>query len=393
MDMARRNVLVLSICQALSVGGMVVVFTAAALAGQILAADEALSTVPLALQLTANMVMAIPASLLMARVGRRAGFTLGQVFGVLGGLLGVYTLLYAKSFGLLCVSGVLLGCHNAFWQYFRFAAVDTADKDYRSRAISYVLAGGVVAALIGPEIATRTVDLFGPVLYAGVYLSFTVLCCLSIVVLQFLRIPKPSTGWNISGGRPLAEIIRQPTFIVAVLSAMVGYALMVLVMTATPLSMVACGFAFPDAAFVIQWHAVAMFAPGFFTGHLIRKFGITAIIMAGCVLFLVCMAVNLAGIDIMNFWFGLVLVGIGWNFTFIGGTTLLTDIYRPEEKAKVQAINDFLVFGLSAIASFASGALQNVYGWQAVNLAITVPALIVFMAAFWLRRWRHAVAT
>lgn len=392
MDIARRNVLVLSSCQALSVSGVVIITTVVALAGQVLAENPAYATVPLALQMTANMVMAIPASLLMARIGRRAGFTLGQAFGIIGGLIGIYTLLYAKSFGLLCVSGLFLGCHNAFWQFYRFAAVDTADDAYRSRAISYVLAGGVVAALIGPEIAKRTVDMFDPIMFAGAYVSFVILCGINVVVLQFLRIPKPPANWHFSGGRPLREITRQPTFIVAVLSAMVGYALMVLVMTATPLSMVAHGFAFTDAAFVIQWHAFAMFAPGFFTGHLIRKFGVTAVIMTGCLIYLVCMAVNLSGISIQSFWFGLVLLGLGWNFTFIGGTTLLTEVHRPEEKAKVQAINDFMVFGTSAVASFSSGALQNLIGWEAVNLAIAAPALIVFMAALWLRRLRLEIA-
>lgn len=389
MDLARRNVLVLSTCQALSMGGMVILTTVVALAGQVLADDDSLATVPLALQLTANMLMAIPASLLMSRIGRRAGFTLGQFLGIIGGALGVYTLLYAKSFGLLCVAGLLLGAHNAFWQFYRFAAVDTADEAYRSRAISYVLAGGVVAALVAPEIAKRTVDMFDPILFAGAYVSFIALCVINIIVLQFLRIPRPPASWRFSGGRPLSEIIRQPTFLVAVLSAMVGYALMVLVMTATPLSMVNCGFAFTDAAFVIQWHAFAMFAPGFFTGHLIRKFGVTVVIMVGCLLYLVAMGFNLSGIAIENFWFGLVVVGLGWNFTFVGGTTLLTEVYRPEEKAKVQAINDFFVFGTSAVASFSSGALQHLLGWDAVNLAVIAPALIVFVAAFWLHRQRH----
>ena len=388
MDLARRNVLVLSTCQALSMGGMVIITTVVALAGQVLAEDVAFATVPLALQLTANMIMAIPASMLMSRIGRRAGFTLGQVLGITGGLIGVYTLLYAKSFGLLCLAGLFLGAHNAFWQFYRFAAVDTADDAFRSRAISYVLAGGVVAALVAPEIVKRTVDMFEPILFAGAYVSFVALCCINVLVLQFLRIPRPPAGWHFGGGRPLRAIIREPVFIVAVLSAMIGYALMVLVMTATPLSMMACGFTFTDAAFVIQWHAVAMFAPGFFTGHLIRRFGVTTVIMAGCVLYLVCMAVNLAGIAIQNFWFGLVLLGLGWNFTFIGGTTLLTEVHRPEEKAKVQAINDFLVFGTSAVASFSSGALQNLIGWQAVNLAVAVPAVVVIIAALWLRRQR-----
>ena len=393
MDVARRNVLILASCQALAVGGLVIVTTVFALTGQILADDDSLSTVPLGITLTANMLMAIPASLLMARIGRRAGFTLGQVCGIIGGLLAIYTLLYAKSFGILCVAGLFIGTHNAFWQFYRFAAVDTADDAFRPRAISYVLAGGVVAALLAPEIAKRTVDLFEPVMFAGAFLSFVVLCGINLLVLQFLRIPKPPSGWHIGGGRPLREIMCQSTFVAAVMSAMLGYALMVLVMTATPLSMIACGFAFTDAAFVIQWHAFAMFAPGFITGHLIRKLGVTMIIMTGCVLYLICMAVNLSGIAIQNFWFGLVLLGVGWNFTFVGGTTLLTEAYRPEEKAKVQAVNDFMVFGAAALASFSSGALQNLLGWDAVNMAIAVPAVFVFVMTFWLRKRRHTVTT
>ncbi len=384
MDQARKNVFILSISQGLAVSGIVILTTVIALAGQVLADDASLATIPMALQLSGNMIMAIPASMIMARIGRRAGFTIGQLLGITGGLLGAYTLLYAKSFGLLCISGLFVGAHNAFWQFYRFAAVDTADAAFRPRAISYVLAGGVAAALIGPEIAKQSVDWFEPVMFAGTYLAFVALCMLTIVVLQFLNIPKPGNTWRSGGGRPLMEIAKQPAFIVAALSAMVGYALMVLVMTATPLSMVACGFAFSDAAFVIQWHALAMFAPGFFTGHLIKRFGVSAVIMAGALINLVAMTANLSGIEIQNFWFGLVLLGLGWNFMFVGGTTLLTETYRTEERAKVQAFNDFLVFGTSAIASFASGALFSTLGWNAVNWAIAVPAVVVFIAAFYL---------
>lgn len=390
MTVARRNVLVLSMCQALSVSGLVMLTTVIALAGQVLSEDPAHATLPLAFQLTGNMLAAIPASLLMGRIGRRAGFTIGQAFGIAGGLLGAFALLYAQSFLLLCISGLFIGTHNAFWQFYRFAAAETADNAFRSRAISYVLAGGVVAAFAGAELAKWTVGLFEPILFAGCFVAFSGLCAFTILILQFLRIPKRASGWSPgSQGRPLAVIARQPAFITAVLSAMIGYGLMVLVMTATPLSMVACGFAFTDAAFVIQWHAFAMFAPGFFTGHLIKKFGVTRIIMAGTVLNLACMAANLAGIEIQNFWSGLVLLGIGWNFMFVGGTALLTETYEPEETSKVQALNDFLVFGTSAVASFSSGFLQARFGWAAVNLAIVIPALAVFAAALWLRIARH----
>lgn len=392
MSRAQKNVVILAICQGMSVSGLVILGIVTALAGQLLSDNPAFASVPLALQLTGTMTMTIPASLLMARIGRRPGFILGQIIGVLGGCLGAYALMYSKSFELLCLGGFFVGVSNAFWQYYRFAAVDTAEDGYKARAISYVLAGGVIAALVGPEIAKMAESYFAPITFAGSYISYVGFCLTGIVVLLFLNIPKPAAGWQSGGGRPLAEIMRQPTFIVAVMSGMAGYGLMVLVMTATPLSMVACGFTFSDTAFVIQWHAFFMFAPGFLTGHLIRWFGVTFVIMVGTVLMLLSMAVNTAGISIHHFWFGLVFVGIGWNFMFIGGTTLLTETYKPEEKAKVQAANDFMVFTTAAIASFSSGALQNLVGWTAVNLAVIPPALVVFCVAFWLRSRRHSPA-
>lgn len=391
ISQARKNVYVLAISQGLAVSGIVILTTVAALAGQVLADDPAYATVPLGLQLIGNMVMAIPASLLMARVGRRAGFILGQIIGVAGGALGAAALMYTKSFEMMCLAGFLVGVSNAFWQYYRFAAVDTADDSYKSRAISYVLAGGVIAALVGPEIAKFSVAYFAPTMFAGAYIAYVGVCVAGAVVLIFLDIPKPSGPAGDSGGRSIIEIALQPTFIVAVLSGMIGYGLMVLVMTATPLSMVVCGFEYNDAAFIIQWHAFFMFAPGFVTGQLIRRFGVTAIIMAGCALMLVCMLINTSGVSIHHFWFGLVALGVGWNFMFIGGTTLLTETYRPEEKAKTQAANDFMVFGTSAVASFSSGALQHLAGWDAVNFAIMVPAVIVFCFALRLRYRRRAL--
>jgi MFS family permease len=392
MSPAQKNVIILAICQGMSVSGLVILGIVAVLAGQYLAENPAFASLPLALQLTGTMMMTIPASLLMAKIGRRPGFIFGQLIGVAGGCLGAYSLMYTKSFELLCVAGLFVGISNAFWQYYRFAAVDTAGEDYRARAISYVLAGGVMAALIGPEVAKIAEDLFAPILFAGSYLAYVGFCLTGIMVLSFLNIPKPAQGWRIGGGRPLLEIMRQPTFIVAVMSGMAGYGLMVLVMTATPLSMVACGFDFSDTAFVIQWHAFFMFAPGFLTGHLVRWFGVTVVIMAGALFMLTAMVINVTGISLHHFWFGLVTVGVGWNFMFIGGTTLLTETYTIEEKAKTQAANDFMVFTTAAIASFSSGALQNVLGWTAVNLAVIAPALIIFCVAFWLRTRRHSTA-
>ena len=393
MNTPKRNVLILAVCQGLSVCGLVITTTAFALCGQVLAEDEALATIPLGISLTANMLMAIPASFLMAKIGRKIGFSCGQIIGMIGGVVALYALIYEQSFVLLCISGVFLGAHNAFWQFYRFAAVDTAPIAYRSRAISYVLAGGVVAALLGPEIAVLTADLFKPIMFAGVFVSFTVLCIINFLVLQLLQIPKNPESWKLLGGRPLIEIIKKPTFIIAAAAGMVGYGLMVLVMTATPLAMIACGYTFGDSAFIIQWHAFAMFAPGFITGHLIKKFGVNKIILSGCVLYLLSMIINLAGLDVHHFWFGLVLVGIGWNFMFVGGSTLLTDVYTPEEKAKVQAFNDFLIFASAAGASFASGALQNLIGWDAVNFAVAAPVIAIMLLIYLLKQQNSILST
>ncbi len=386
----RRNILVLTSCQGFSVTGMVMVTIIISLSGQILSDDLAYATLPMAILMSATMLMATPASMLMSKIGRRGGFTIGQILGILGALLGAFTLLYAKSFGLLCLSSYLIGSHQSFWQQSRFAVADATTTEERPRAISYVLTGGVLAALVGPELAKLTVDLFSPILYAGSYLGFCVLNFLSIIALQFLKLPKPSHTSNFSGGRPMAEIVRQPTFVIALMAGMISYGLMVLVMTATPLSMQICGYSFSDTAFIIQWHVLAMYAPGFITGKLIKKFGVTMVIMAGALLTLLSMASSISGLNILNFWFSLVFIGVGWNFMFIGGTTLLTETYKPEERAKVQGLNDTLVFGMAAVASFSSGALLSWFGWNAVNFAVAAPATILLISAFLLRKKRHA---
>jgi len=381
---AKRNVLVLSICQAMSMTGASLVITVSALAGQMLADDKSLATLPLALQFTATMLTTIPASLFMGRVGRKIGFSLGQIIGVGGAALASYAI-YQGDFWLFAVASAMLGSHNAFWQYYRFAAADTATEEFKAKAISYVMAGGVFAAVAGPQLAKWSVDAFEPVLFVGGYVVIICLSMITILILQGISIPKPASAGISVQGRPLRVIVRQPVFIVAVISAMFGYAVMTLVMTATPLAMKFCGFGFSDTATVIQWHALAMFAPSFFTGHLIKKFGVLQIIIFGTLLNAGCMAVNLMGIEFYNFWGGLVLLGLGWNFMFVGGTTLLTEAYRPEEKSKVQAVNDFIVFGTVAAASFSSGALQDTFGWPAVNAAVTLPMCIAFAAAVWFR--------
>ncbi len=379
---ARLNVLILALSVGLSQAGAAMVVTVAALVGFVLAPDKSLATLPFALTVTGTLIATIPASLFMGRVGRRIGFSIGQVIGIAGASVVVYAI-FLESFTLLLAGSFLYGMHNAFWQFYRFAAAETAPDAFKSRAITYVLAGGVIAALAGPELAKYGRELLD-VMYAGVYAVIVVLCLLTIVLLQFIRIPRPVRQQGAGSGRPLREIAAQPVFIVAVLSAMLGYAGMVLVMTATPLSMVGHGFSFSDAAFVIQWHILGMTVPSFFTGHLIRRFGVLPVIVTGALFFAACMVINMMGSGEGHFWTSLVLLGLGWNFMYVGGTTLVTEAYAPEEQFKVQALNDFLIFGLVAIASFSSGVIYHVYGWATVNAFLLLPVLASIGAVAWL---------
>ena len=387
--LARRNVFVLSGCQALSMSGAVLTITVSALAGQALAENKALATVPFALQFVMTMVATIPASLLMGRVGRRAGFTVGQTIGILGGLIAAFGI-FENSFLIFAIGSGIIGIHNAFWSYLRFAAADVADDDYRPKAISYVMAGGLVAAFAGPELAKATRSLFEPVVFAGSYLALVGLCVLNIALLRLVDIPRPPPIGL--GGRPLRLILRSSVFLIAVAAAMIGYAGMNLVMTATPLAMHAAHFGFSDSAFVIQWHVLGMFAPSFVTGHLIRRHGAPRIIIAGTLVMVAAVGVNLAGVTLWHYWTGLVLLGVGWNFMYIGGTALLTECYRLDERARVQAVNDFLVFTGVSVSSFTSGAIQHALGWAAVNLGMVTPILAVFAATVWFLFLRRRAA-
>jgi MFS family permease len=384
---ARRNVLILASCQALAMTGTTMVVAVGALTGAQLATDKGLATLPVALTFMFMMVATAPASLLMGRLGRRVGFTVGQTVGVVGASVATYAI-FRENFLLFCVGSALLGVHNGFWQYLRFAAADTASEAFRSRAISYVMAGGVVAAIVGPELAKFSRAIFAPVLFAGCYVAIGFLCLIAILLLQGLHIPPPKLA-GLAGGRPVTAIVRQPVFIVAALAGMFGYSVMTLVMQATPLAMDSAHFHFDDAAFVIQGHVLGMFAPSFVTGHLIRRFGALNVILTGTFLYILCMTINLTGGGLMSFWISLLLLGIGWNFMFVGGTTLLTEAYTPAERAKTQAVNDFCVFGTVAVASYLSGALHHWLGWKAVNLGIALPMLVVFLAATWLLMYRR----
>ena len=388
MDRSRLNVLVLALCQALAMTGMNILVTTASLVGYSLAPAKTLATLPMAVQVTGTMLATIPASLLMARIGRRGGFTLGTLIGACGAALAMAAT-FNGSFALFCTGTALLGAYQGFALYYRFAAADTASPEFRAKAISLVMAGGIAAALFGPETAKWSRTLFEPVLFAGCYLVILGLCLAAGVLVQFVSIPRPASV-SFRGGRPIGEIMRQPGFIVAAGSSMVAYGIMVLVMTATPLAMVACDLSFADAAFVIQWHALGMYAPSFFTGHLITRFGIGRVMATGVLLLAACVAIDASGVSLMHFWLGLMLLGVGWNFLFVGASTLLTHTYRPEERAKVQAAHDFLVFGMVTVASFSSGALLGTLGWLWVNLAVT-PLILVALLIVTARRRQAAV--
>ncbi|HXH02153.1 MAG TPA: MFS transporter, partial [Candidatus Competibacteraceae bacterium] len=384
-----RNVLLLALCQALLMTGTSLLIASSALVGRMLTPLPALATLPLALQFLTTMLTAFPAALLMKRVGRRVGFMSGAVLGIAGAALCTAAIL-GGSFALFCLGAMLMGAFSGFGQFYRFAAVDVVAAEFRSRAISWVLAGGVLAAFLGPNLAAWARQWLA-VPFAGSYAAVTAVTVLSLLTSGRLRIPAP--GAEEAGGvaRPLVAIAAQPTFAVALLAGMVSYGAMNLVMTATPLAMADCGLPFDDTAFVIQWHVVAMFLPSFFTGHLIRRFGVLTVMAVGALLLAACVAVNFSGLTRMHFSVALMLLGMGWNFLYIGATTLLTETYAPAEKAKTQALNDCLVFGSVTLTALSAGALQQRFGWLAVNAGVLPAIALVLAAVLWLG-WRRRLS-
>jgi MFS family permease len=386
----RRNVLLLAGCQALYMTSTSAIFSAAALVGYTLTDDKALSTLPVALQFVAVMATTMPASLLMRRIGRRDGFLIGCTIGIAGALLATKAIIDA-NFALYCVGSLLVGAFNGFAQFYRFAAADAATDTYRSRAIALVMAGGVVAS-VGPLLGSLVKDLFAPVAFAGIYAGAAGLYFLTMVLLVFVTIPRPSAEERAARGRPLRAIVAQPAFFVAVLGALAAYGSMSLVMGAIPLAMAACGFAFLDMAQVLQWHVFGMFAPGFLTGHLIRRYGMLNVMMLGAVIEAICVIADVSGTHIANFWIGGILLGVGWNFLFVSATTLVTECYTPAEKAKTQAANDFLVFACVAVASLGAGVLHEWIGFKAMNFAILPILLLSFGTTLALARTRRRAA-
>jgi MFS family permease len=388
---AKRNVLILSVCMALANSANTLQVTLGGLVGYLLVEDKALATLPVTFVVAGTALSTIPASMLMRRIGRQLGFMFGSGLGVLGSLIAAFGV-YQSHFWLFCLGAFIFGASNAYTQLYRFAAADISPPETKSRAISWIMVGGLVAAFMGPEIAKHTREILSPYLFLGSYLAAAVLPVLVLLILTMVRLPKPTVAELREPGRPLAEIVRQPTFLVAAMAGMFGYGVMNLLMTATPLAMQICEHPFSAAATVIQWHVFGMFFPSFFTGNLIARFGTLRIILAGTVLNVVCIAVALSGVSVMNFQAALLLLGVGWNFMYIGGTALLTEVYRPAERNKTQALNDFLVFGTVALASLGSGKLLYHWGWELVPMSALPFILMAGLAAVWLMLQRRRAA-
>ena len=385
-----RTVWLLSLANAWLFIGNSLLVTVSALIGFELATDKRLATLPLALQFFTIMCGSVPASLFMGRFGRKAGFLLAAVLGLVGTALALGAI-FGERFAMYCAATVCFGLFAAFGNYYRFTAAEVVAPDARAKAISLVMAGGVIAAFIGPNLASWSGSMFETRLYAGAFVILAGVYLASIATVAAATLPPPLPRGSATGGRPLGQIARQPLFLVAVACQMLGYGTMNLVMTSTPLELAAQTWGLAATAFVIQWHVVAMFAPSFVTGHLIDRFGIAAVLGAGVTLGLVALGVNLAASSIAHFAVGLVLLGIAWNFLFVGGTTLLTGTYRPEERSRAQACNDLLVFGTVTITALSAGTLHYTLGWRAVNLAALPLLGTAALAVGWLALRRDAV--
>lgn len=373
---AKRNVAVLVAAQATLGAQMPVNFVLGGLAGQTLSPNPCLATLPISLIVAGSMLAAPFMSGFMGKYGRRPGFFLGAAGGAVGSAICVIAL-YIGSFGLFCAGALCTGLYMSAHGFYRFAAADSASEAYRPKAISYVMAGGLISAILGPQLAKVTADALAPIPFAGAYAAVVLLNVVGASVFLFLDAPRPKPrAADAPRGRSVRQLLTSPRVAVAMICAMVAYALMNLSMTSTPLAVVGCGYAQGDAADIVMVHVLAMFAPSFFTGHLIARFGAEKVIATGLAILAASGLVALAGVELLNFYVALFLLGIGWNFGYIGATAMLTSAHAPEERARVQGMNDFAVFGLVTVASLASGGLMNCVGgdpqagWAAVNWAM-----------------------
>ena len=387
MQTSRRDIFLLASCQALLLINSSGLISMNGLVGFSLAETKTLATFGATTYVLGSALATMPMSLWMARVGRRAGFMAGATINIAGCLIGAYAL-QSRSFPLFCVATGIIGVYNAVGLQYRFAAAEVAAPHDRAKAISLVLAGGVVGGLVGPQATRFTRDLFATP-FQGSFVMLVAFALVALAVQSRVHVPPPSMEERTGKGRPMTEIARQPAFIVAVLAGALGYGLMNLLMTATPIAMDFCGHPFSATAWVIEWHVVAMYAPGFVTGSLIRRFGTLRVILAGVVLTVIAVYVALDGNGVAHFIAALALVGIGWNLMYTGGTTLLTETYRPNEKARTQGLNDFIVFATMGVSSFASGALVTATGWETMNRAALPFLAAIAIAVLLLMRARR----
>ena len=382
-----KNILILAICNALIMSSTSLTMTSSALVGYSLASESIYSTLPLGITYMSVMAGLIPISLFMQKYGRKAGFYAGALSGLTGGILSAVGI-YSGSFFLFAAAGVFQGFAMASAQFLRFAAAEVVDHEYRSRAISWVLAGGLAAAFLGPSIARFTNQLSSLPPFTVAFASIIVMCILVFAILPFASLSKPDAAPQVENKRPLLQIIILPGFIVAALSAMIAYGTMNILMVSTPLAMQASDLDFDQIAVVIQWHIVGMFAPSFFTGHLIHRFGVLKIMLIGILALFCSIASGAIGDTYGHYLIGLIALGLGWNFLFVGGTTLLTEVHRPAEKGVVQGVNDFLVFSVVAATAAISGYLHFHLGWIVLNL-ITIPGLVIAASSVFVLWFLH----
>ncbi len=380
------TVKLLSLCNAYMYIGASMLITVSALIGFELAPDKRLTTLPLALQFFAIMCTSFPASLIMGKLGRKIGFLLAGGIGVVGASIAIWSILHGSFYG-YCVATVCFGIFAGFANYYRFTAAEVVDSSNKSLAISFVMAGGVIAAFIGPNLAYWSSGMFSDHAFAGPFVVLMGVYILSMCTIAFADLPVLNTHIvkGDKSSRPLIELISQPIFIVAVACQMLGYGAMNFVMSSTPLAMDVHNYGMADTATVIQWHVVAMFAPSFVTGRLIKRLGIVPVLIAGALFGFASIAINLlAPISVANFVIALVSLGISWNFLYVGGTTLLTDAYSPAEKTRAQGVNDLIVFSTVTLTALTTGTVHHLWGWQVVNLMALPMLLIALIAILWL---------
>src|SRR6201991_442475 len=385
---AKANVVRLAAAQALTGANSAVIFATGSIIGATLAPNVSLATVPLSMYVLGMASGTLPTGWISRAYGRRIAFFIGTGCGVLTGALGALAILRGQ-FWLFCVATFLGGLYGAVAQSYRFAAADGASVAFRPKAVSWVMAGGVFAGVLGPQLVQWTMDIWPPYLFAFSFVMQAAVALVAMAVLSGVDAPKPAAA-DLHGGRPLFEVARQPRFIAAALCGVIAYPIMNLVMTSAPLAMKMCGLSVSDSNFGIQWHIVAMYGPSFFTGSLIARFGAPRIVALGLILEAVAAGIGLSGITAMHFWATLMVLGLGWNFGFVGASALVLETHLPQEKNKVQAFNDFLVFGTMAVGSFSSGQLLANYGWSAVNMVVFPPVIlglaVLLVASFAKRR-------